>query len=270
MTKEAYLKKLGKCIHDPELRTEIQKEYEIHLEDCIQALIKNGMQPLEAEQEAVRQMGDPKEAGRGMDQIYRTNVDWKMTLWFTGCTIVIGGLRVLLSFYDTENIEDPIYQKIRLAVGIFLLLWGLFWAAVERWNGKDLWYVWGNDWGGAGTGIVNSGVHLAFGIAILSVSFQVLLIMMTVVGFLQLAERFLIARAQCRKEEALLWEIGTAQTEILPYKGRAWIKGKRQKVHADTGAIPKGNPVIVVGLQGFCPVVIPLESNTEKALEECF
>ena len=63
MKEYEYLKRLGKCISNGSVRGEILDEYKAHLEDCREALMKNGMSKAEAEEEAVRQMGNPEEVG---------------------------------------------------------------------------------------------------------------------------------------------------------------------------------------------------------------
>ena len=70
MKEREYLKELGKKITDSSVRKEIVNEYEAHIEDCKAALMESGMTEVEAEEEAVRQMGDPQEAGEAMDKIY--------------------------------------------------------------------------------------------------------------------------------------------------------------------------------------------------------
>lgn len=227
MTEEKYLKKLTKYIHDPEIRKEIQDEYRAHIHDCKQALICGGMTENEAEAEAVRQMGDPVLAGRKMDQIYRSNIDWKMAVWFVCCALLIGGLKVSVVIYYQKDLDNETYNLIMMVTGIAFLVWGLFWSAVEKCNNYELFYVWAEDWGGAGTGLVNSGVQLAMGVAFLSTDFQTLFVLILIVEMVQMLERFLIVRAQSKKEEKLMWEHGVARTDILPYKGLAVIEGKK-------------------------------------------
>ena len=70
MKEREYLKEHGKKITDSSVRKEIVNEYEAHIEDCKVALMESGMTEVEAEEEAVRQMGDPQEAGEAMDKIY--------------------------------------------------------------------------------------------------------------------------------------------------------------------------------------------------------
>ena len=82
MKEREYLKELGKKITDSSVRKEIVNEYEAHIEDCKVALMESGMTEVEAEEEAVRQMGDPQEAGEAMDKIYHKCL---IPICFCGC-----------------------------------------------------------------------------------------------------------------------------------------------------------------------------------------
>ena len=63
---------------------------------------------------------------------------------------------------------------------------------------------------------------------------------------------------QSRRETRLLWEIGTADTKIN-WKGKGYLCGHHMKVRvqgSEKGTeIPAGAPVMVVGMEGFKPVV---------------
>lgn len=91
MKEREYLKELGKKITDSSVRKEIVNEYEAHIEDCKAALMESGMTEVEAEEEAVRQMGDPQEAGEAMDKIYHKVFDSNMFLWMLalGCVPIV-------------------------------------------------------------------------------------------------------------------------------------------------------------------------------------
>ena len=75
MKAEEYLKEMSKEIHNREVRDCIIQEYRDHLEDAIEALLVKGMSEVEAEEEAVRQMGDPEVAGRDMGRLYSKVLD---------------------------------------------------------------------------------------------------------------------------------------------------------------------------------------------------
>ena len=68
MKADKYLQELTKRIESSKVRKEIMREYQDHIEDCKEALMESGMSEEEAEKEAVRQMGDPGEAGRDLQR----------------------------------------------------------------------------------------------------------------------------------------------------------------------------------------------------------
>ena len=82
MKADKYLKTLTKRIKNSRMREEILREYRNHIEDCKETLMETGMSEEAAEEEAVRQMGDPAEAGQEMNRLYREGLDLGMTLWF--------------------------------------------------------------------------------------------------------------------------------------------------------------------------------------------
>lgn len=82
MKEREYLKELGKKITDSSVRKEIVNEYEAHIEDCKAALMESGMTEVEAEEEAVRQMGDPQEAG---EEWIRSIIKCLIPICFCGC-----------------------------------------------------------------------------------------------------------------------------------------------------------------------------------------
>ena len=88
MKADKYLQALTKRIESSRIRKEIMREYQDHIEDCKEALMESGMSEEEAEEEAVRQMGDPGEAGREMNRIYRDVLDLNMAIWFLACCVL--------------------------------------------------------------------------------------------------------------------------------------------------------------------------------------
>ena len=148
MKEREYLKELGKKITDSSVRKEIVNEYEAHIEDCKAALMESGMTEVEAEEEAVRQMGDPQEAGEAMDKIYHKVFDSNMFLWMLalGCVPIVC---VCISYLIAR---DP---------NAFLWLWNdaLGLNKIPKYTGKALFYAVGRDWG-QGCYVANSGLVL--------------------------------------------------------------------------------------------------------------
>lgn len=258
MAANKYLKELTKQIHNKEMRDEIRKEYEAHIEDCKEALIDSGMSEEEAEEEAIRQMGDPEEAGREMNLLYRKIFDWRMLAWTLVCGVIMILFDVAIVHYGNEmGINGNVPAVITNVIGSFLVCVGLIWSAVEKWTDTPTFYAWGKNWNGGG--VMNSGVFLALGVFFVGRSEFMLQMVyfLLMLAVLQLIERGLIEVYRQRREDHLLWVIGIAETDILPYKGKATICGKSRKVETKKGdEIPAGAPVMVIELDGMKPVVV--------------
>lgn len=258
MAADKYLKELTKKIHNKEMRDEIRKEYEAHIEDCKEALIDSGMSEEEAEEEAVRQMGDPEEAGRQMGYLYRKVLDWPMFFWTLGCGTFFVLFDAYALYFESEMgffADVPLY--ITNAIGGFFVGIGFLWSAVEKWNDMATFYAWGKNWNGGG--LTNSGVFLAISIFFIGRPKWLIqtIIFLFSLAILQMVERGVIQVHRQKWEQQILWEIGTAETDILPYKGKATICGKSRKVETKKGdEIPAGAPIMVIELDGMKPVVV--------------
>lgn len=260
MKAEKFLYTMAKQIHNKNVRQEIMTEYENHIADCKEALMDQGMTAEEAEEEAVCQMGDPVAAGKDMSRLYSKIWDIKMLLFFWGMGLLVSLIAFALyrasaaNWTGVESFPFPII--VSDVVGIVFLILGFIWSGVEKWLNLNTFYAWARDWNGGG--ITNSAVFLLIGIVFVGHSrgLSFIITMIFVCSLIQLFERAMITLYRHKRETELLWEIGTADTVILPYKGKADIRGKHRKVITLKGKeIPAGMPIMIVGLEGMKPVV---------------
>lgn len=84
-----YLDTLTSQIRCKKARPAVREEIKSHMEDQIDAYIRNGMSPQSAQTEALRQMGDPVDAGVQLDRIHRPHLEWKLLLMI-GCLSLLG------------------------------------------------------------------------------------------------------------------------------------------------------------------------------------
>lgn len=158
MKEREYLKELGKKITDSSVRKEIVNEYEAHIEDCKVALMESGMTEVEAEEEAVRQMGDPQEAGEAMDKIYHKVFDSNMFLWMLalGCIpivcvcisyLIARDPNAFLWLWNEALGLNKIPAVIHRNIGIGFAVYGIGLSFWEKYTGKALFYAVGRDWG---------------------------------------------------------------------------------------------------------------------------
>ena len=75
---EEYLNILLEQIHCRQAREMVGEEIRNHIMDQAQANEQAGMEKKEALEEAVRDMGDPVEAGTALNRIHRPRTDWRM------------------------------------------------------------------------------------------------------------------------------------------------------------------------------------------------
>ena len=78
MKAEEYLKTLTDQIRCKMAREVVRDELLAHIEDQKAAFLSEGMEQEEAEEAAVREMGDPVETGNEMDRIHRPRMAWGM------------------------------------------------------------------------------------------------------------------------------------------------------------------------------------------------
>lgn len=85
MKREEYLQKIGEQIRFEKAREGVKAELEWHIEDQKEEFLCAGMTEAEAEEAAVREMGDPVAVGTELDRIHRPRMAWN-------CIILIGVL----------------------------------------------------------------------------------------------------------------------------------------------------------------------------------
>lgn len=248
MDADKYLKLLTRQVHDFAARKDILKEYSDHISDLKAALMESGMSEYEAEEEAIRQMGDPVADGRKLNKIYRKFIDWDTLIFFLVSGIILTMVRLL-------RFPDSVPQFAANYAGAFFLAFGLFWSGMEKYWDYPLFYAFGRNWNGGG--IVNAAFILAISAAFLSYSLKSALFWILTIVIVQAVLRAYITLLRFRRENSLLWVSGYAETDIS-YKGTGSFGGMKMKVESREGLIKKGTPIMIVSLNGFKPVVIQI------------
>lgn len=260
MNANEYLKQLNKRIYNKEVRDEIMKEYQDHIIDCKEALMQAGMSEAEAEEEAVRQMGDPEEAGMQMNQVYHSLIDWPMIKCMLAFGVIGLIFAVLMSLSSKgETIipwmfEETVPAYVRHIVGTVLTIYSFLLSVWEKCSDKPTFYSYSTKYW-AGGYFINSGFILTIAALIIADTCQGFVIAMLLFCLIQAAIRAFIVSRQDKKANRILMEIGTADTDIYTYKGYGTIAGKKQKVIAKDGEIKKGSCFTVISMKGFRPVV---------------
>lgn len=273
MTEQVYLRTLSKYIPDARTRREVMQEYEDHMEDSIADLMKAGMSREKAEEETLRQMGDPVIAGKEMGQVYTSIFDLRMLRFFLGMgagLCVFYAMLVILQYCttgsaewgesDMDNMRERVIVAMCTGMGILLMALGFFWSAVEKWRDYDLFYAWGKYWNGGG--VTNSAVISLMGIGMVGIPFGLkpVAILVLVLASIQFLQRAGIEWYRNRRKTKLLWEIGFAETAVFPYQGKGRIHGKRMNIITEgQDRFPAGWPFLVISMEGMTPVVQRLD-----------
>ena len=87
MRREEYLHTLTERIRCKMARGTIEQEINDHIEDQKEEFLSEGMSQTEAEEAAVREMGDPVEVGLEMDRIHRPTMAWGMIALIIGLSL---------------------------------------------------------------------------------------------------------------------------------------------------------------------------------------
>lgn len=247
MDTKKYLRLLTKQVRHQQARQEIFSEYANHINDHKEVLMKQGLTEEAAIKEAIQQLGDPVVVGRSLNKIHPPRIDWQMTVYFLGWSLFFS----LVSLIWNSSAPNFILNSI---AGI-LMIAGFAVAGLEKYFGTALFYAWGENWDGGG--LVNSGFILAMSMVPLTVSWWLKIFIFVALALLLTMERTFISHLQASKEQKLLWETGRALTNIS-YKGTGEIRQKKIKLKAREGEISKNQAFMVIGLEGFKPVVVGL------------
>lgn len=84
------------------MRPVVERELYDHIEDQKQAYMEAGMEEREAEELAVKQMGDPVETGTMLDRIHRPKMNWKAV----GMILIFAALGLLLQYAFGREVKD--------------------------------------------------------------------------------------------------------------------------------------------------------------------
>ena len=111
MKKEEYLKILTDQIRCKAARAQITEEVQGHIEEQEALFLSEGLEREEAEAEAVREMGDPVEAGTALDLIHRPRMAW-------GWILLIAALYA--AGYAILNLLQQNFSEVQFVAGDYI------------------------------------------------------------------------------------------------------------------------------------------------------
>ena len=118
MDTEIFLKNVCQEIKYNPVKDNISKELEGHIEEIKEGYIKDGIEEKEAEEKAVKQMGDAQEIGKKLNKIHRPKTDWKLIILITILTI----FGIAISMLKQTNMEKYEINKMLIYIIIGILL----------------------------------------------------------------------------------------------------------------------------------------------------
>lgn len=113
MNKEEYIKTLTDQIRCKMVRPEVARELGDHIEDQTRAFMSEGMSRQEAESAAVKDMGNPVDAGVELDKVHRPTMPWGMITLIVVLSIAGYVLQYILNSRAIEAGGDGFFATHR-------------------------------------------------------------------------------------------------------------------------------------------------------------
>lgn len=115
MDKESYIAQVTEQIRCRRAREDVAEELRDHIEDQERAYLAAGMDKEEAAREAVRQMGDPVEAGMALDRIHRPKLE--LGLLLPACLLIVAGLALQCGINgDSKIVRQGVWTAAGLGI----------------------------------------------------------------------------------------------------------------------------------------------------------
>lgn len=114
-----FIKEVCEEIKYNPVKKPISEELEEHIQDRKEDYIHNGMQEKQAEEKAIKQMGNAKEIGKKLNQVHRPKLDWKLLILVL--VLVAYGVYMAICKQNSTNtiLKDTIiYMVTGLIIGI--------------------------------------------------------------------------------------------------------------------------------------------------------
>ena len=101
---EQYLTQIGEQIRWKQARPILLREPENHALEQLDTCLETGLSLEEAEEEMLRQLGDPVEIGRDLDRLHQPQPQWGLLL-MTGLLVLTGTFLQVVLLRGTDQID---------------------------------------------------------------------------------------------------------------------------------------------------------------------
>lgn len=144
MNRTEYLESLTEQIRNRHAKELVLKEITAHIEDQKEAYLLEGKGEAEAEELAVREMGNPVDAGARLDKIHRPKTD----IWMFGAMVILTLIGIIMqsiicSGFDNSRVSSDYCSRTILfnLIGLCVMLFVYF--ADYRILGEHIWKLCG-------------------------------------------------------------------------------------------------------------------------------
>ena len=93
MKASEYMKSMMKTILSHKYKEGIKRELQDCIDDLKEAFMEAGMSEEEAEEEAIKQMGDPYETAEMFNEVYQPRFEWKSATYMLLWVVLSGGFK---------------------------------------------------------------------------------------------------------------------------------------------------------------------------------
>ena len=114
--KERFLAVVTGQIRSKEARIHIEKELDYHMKETKKYWMDKGMTEIEAEEKAVKQMGDPQKLGVKMNKLHRPKADWLLLSLLA--SVMVLGILPILALEESYGEERDSFLQNKIIFGL--------------------------------------------------------------------------------------------------------------------------------------------------------
>ena len=128
-----FLNAVCKQIKCEYVKQPISQELEQHIQDLKESYIDKGMNEVDAEEIAIKQMGEPEEIGKRLNKVHKPKLDWKLLILIL--ILVIYGIFIAICKQNSSNsiLRDKIFHIV-LGIIIGLVIYFYDYRKIKRFS----------------------------------------------------------------------------------------------------------------------------------------
>lgn len=256
MKANEYIKNMMKTVQSHKYKEGIKRELQDCIDDLKEAYMEEGMTEEEAEEAAIKQMGDPYETAEMFNEVYQPRFEWRVAaytfLWIMIVKLVIWGLDASFETTAYTGWGWTIFGSINVIMGIY-------WSYIEKTG--DLPFLWlkqspTKHWAMPGLGVFsNSSAEVGIGIGCIAANVQQIIILYGLLTIIMLFQRLFVEIEQNKMEQRFLYKECTALKDF-DFEAYAYIENEKHLVRMRAGQkAEKGDCLIVTGMKGLTFIV---------------